>query len=97
MKHHFVHRRCKNPITIKGDRISCEKCKMIIPSKSIGYWSNLANTFLKNNNITIGEALIDNICDQVLLVDMEYIRREKKKKDIQFFYDFEYKIWKWDK
>jgi hypothetical protein len=81
MKHHFVHHRCKTPITIKGDRIYCAKCKNIIPFKSIGYWSKLANKFLKNNNITIGEALIDNIGDQVLLVDMEYIRREKKKKD----------------
>jgi hypothetical protein len=83
MRRHFVHRKCKAPIIIEKiidkDRLRCSKCGQIIPPKSIVYMSNITGNFLRDNDITIGEALLDNLDNKILLVDMEYIRRYDKK------------------
>lgn len=77
-KRHLTHRRCKSPIMTQGNSIYCRKCGHIIPNKDTGRWSYLANTFLKTKNIIIGEALINNTENQIILIDLEYIRRNEK-------------------
>jgi hypothetical protein len=78
MRRHFIHDRCKTPIIIEKNRLRCSKCNQIIPPKSIIYMSNVTGKILRNNEITIGEALLANLDNKILLVDMEYIRRKPK-------------------
>lgn len=75
---YLYHCRCKNSIIIKGNSIYCEKCRSIIPSKSICFKSPLKNRFLKLKNIIIGEALIENDDKPMILIDLEYSRRNEK-------------------
>lgn len=77
IKRHIVHCRCKSSIILKESSIYCEKCKYKIPSKSTCFKSS-SGKFLKNENIVIGEALIDNKNKPILLIDLEYTRRREK-------------------
>lgn len=75
-KRNLTHRRCKTSVIIKGNSIYCPKCGHIIPNKDTGRWSYLANKFLKTKNIIIGEALVNNEENPIILIDQEYIRRK---------------------
>lgn len=74
-KRNIAHRRCKTPIIIKGGSLFCPKCSHIVPSKDTHRWSYLENKFLRTENIFIGEAMIDDAENQIILIDLEYPRR----------------------
>lgn len=77
IRRHFVHIRCKNHITIVNGSKYCGKCKQIIVPASTCYLSYLTNDMLKNKNFILGETLVDNVDNKVVLIDMERINREE--------------------
>lgn len=77
VKRHLAHHRCKTPVIMKGNSIYCDKCKVIPPIKDTGRWSYLNKKFLKIRDISIGVALVDNIDNPIILIDLEYRRRHK--------------------
>ncbi len=78
VRRHFIHVRCKNNITIVNGRKYCDKCKQIILPRNIAYLSILTNDVFKNKSIVLGSMLVDNVSNKVLLIDVEYTRREEK-------------------
>jgi hypothetical protein len=77
VRRHFVHIRCKSHITIVKGSKYCGKCKQIIVPANMCYLSYLSNDMLKNKNFILGEMLVDNVDNKVLLIDMECARRDK--------------------
>ncbi len=78
IQRYLYHCRCKNSVILKGNSIYCEKCRNIIPSKSVCFKSSVKNRFLKTKDIIIGEALIENDNKPIILIDLEFIRRNGK-------------------
>jgi hypothetical protein len=77
VRRHFVHIRCKNHITIVNGSKYCDKCKRIVVPANICYLSCLSKELLKNKNFILGDMLVDNVGNKVILIDMERVIREK--------------------
>lgn len=76
LRRHFIHVRCKNHITVVNGRKYCGKCKQIIFPRNMAYLSCLTNDILGYDKIVIGEMLVKNVDNRVLLIDMDISRRE---------------------
>lgn len=78
VKRYLFHDKCNNPIMLKENSIYCEKCGYEVPSKGIYFKSSLSDKLLNIRDIVIGETLIDNGDKPIILIDLEYVRRNEK-------------------
>ena len=77
LRRHFIHVRCKHHITVVNGRKYCDKCKQIIFPRNMAYLSHLTNVVLRYYKVVLGEMLVENVSNKVLLIDMELSRREE--------------------
>lgn len=78
LKLHLIHQRCKSLVTINGNKLRCNKCKLpSVPYNNLELWSFENKSFINVGDI-MGEALVQNSGYPVILIDLEYENRNKK-------------------
>jgi hypothetical protein len=77
VRRHFVHIRCKHRITLLRGSRYCEKCKLIVTPANLSYLPYSSKDLLKIKYITVGEMLVNNASNKVVLIDTEYANRKE--------------------
>lgn len=77
-KRYLFHDKCNNSIMLKENSIYCEECGYEVQSKNIYFKSSLSDKLLDIRDIIMGETLIDNGDKPIILIDLEYGRRDEK-------------------
>jgi hypothetical protein len=75
---HLIHRRCRSPVVINGNKLRCDKCRLpSVPYNNLELWSFENKSLIRAGDI-MGEALVQNSGHSIVLVDLEYENRSKR-------------------
>lgn len=78
LKLHLIHRRCRSPVAMNGNKLRCDKCRLpSVPYNNLELWSFENKSLIRAGDI-IGEALVQNSGYPIILIDLEHENRNKK-------------------